>query len=309
MEDGFSLEDLIVEEDEVRTPVIMPVTVLVSETEYDEQQNIVEVADAVKRKLQESYGFRRKEKKRYREGFLDFISSENTIRCIYARETPARLDFEKGDLKISTRRLRAINPSFRVLINLYLANTKAKIVLFGGDDKISATALELANYCIRGSIKGRFQTYQTTFSKEEMDLMRQKFGIEIQYIFLSPGESEKLKKIAKQKVKGEDKEILQYFVRAKFAGYRVVAAPAVLNLIVEGKISILEIEGKLGFGGGISITTRVSSSGRITFFIPESILARNQTAYDIAEDLYRKLASQRMGTKQLQLGDFDYGIP
>lgn len=142
-----------------------------------------------------------------------------------------------------------------------------------------------------------------------MDLMRQKFGIEIQYIFLSPGESEKLKKIAKQKVKGEDKEILQYFVRAKFAGYRVVAAPAVLNLIVEGKISILEIEGKLGFGGGISITTRVSSSGRITFFIPESILARNQTAYDIAEDLYRKLASQRMGTKQLQLGDFDYGIP
>src|SRR4030067_432074 len=129
MEDEFSLEDLIVEEEEVRTPAIMPVTVLVSETEYDEQQNINEVVEAIKRKLQESYGFRRKEKKRYREGFLDLISSENTIRCIYARETPARLDFEKGDLKITTRRLPAINPSFRVLINLYLANTKAKIVL------------------------------------------------------------------------------------------------------------------------------------------------------------------------------------
>ena len=40
MEDKFSLEDLVVDEEEVRTPAIMPVTVLVSETEYDGQQNL-----------------------------------------------------------------------------------------------------------------------------------------------------------------------------------------------------------------------------------------------------------------------------
>ena len=142
-----------------------------------------------------------------------------------------------------------------------------------------------------------------------MDLIREKFGVDIQYIFLSPGESDKLRKIAKQKVKGQEKEILQYFVRAKFAGYRVTAAPAVLNLISEGKISILEIEGKISYGGTIPITTRVTSGGRITFFIPGGILGRNQSAYDVAQELYKKLASQRLGTKQLQLGDFSSGNP
>ena len=189
-----------------------------------------------------------------------------------------------------------------------MTNAKARIVLFGGDDKISAVALRLANYCIRECVKGGFRTYQTSFSKEEMDAMRSKFGVDIQYVFLSPGESEKLKKIAKQRIKGEIKEILQYFVRAKFAGYRVVAAPAVLDLIAEGKISLLELEGKLGFGGGISITTRVSASGRITFFIPDNIVGKNQTSYDIAEELYRRTAFQRAGTKQLGMEDFTAGI-
>jgi hypothetical protein len=308
MENDFSLDNLLVEEEEVRTPAIMPVTVLVSETEYDEQTNLDEIADNIKRKLLEDYGFRRKEKRRYREGFLDFNFSANAIKCVYARETPTRLDFEKGDLKISTRRLRAINPSYKVLINIYLTNTKAKIILFGGDDKISAAALRLANYCIRGCVKGGFRTYQTSFSKEEMDAIRSKFGDDIQYVFLSPGDSEKLRKIAKQKIKGEIKEILQYSARAKFAGYRVVAAPAVLDLISEGKISLLELEGRLGFGGGISITTRVSASGRITFFIPDNIVGRNQTAYDIAEELYKRIASQRTGTKQLGMEDFTAGI-
>lgn len=308
MEDDFSLDDLVVEEEEVRTPTIMPVTVLVSETEFDEQVNLNETADSIRRKLLEDYGFRRKEKRRYREGFLDFDFFENTIKSIYARETPTRLDFEKGDLKISTRRLRAVNPSYRVVINMYLTSTKAKIVLFGGDDKISATALRFANYCIRGSVKGGFRTYQTGFSKEEMDVIRAKFGDDIQYVSLSPGESEKLKKIAKQRIKGEMKEILQYFVRAKFAGYRVVAAPVVLDLIGEEKIALLELEGRLAFGGGITITTRVSSTGRITFFIPDGIIGKNQTAFDIAEELYKRIASERTGAKQLGLEDFGPGV-
>lgn len=308
MEDDFSLDDLVVEEEEVRTPTIMPVTVLVSETEYDQQTNLNAIADDIRKKLLQDYGFRRKEKRRFREGFLDLNFSGNVIKCIYARETPTRLDFEKGDLRISTKRLRAINPSYRVIVNIYLTDTKAKIVLFGGDDKISAAALRLSNYCIRGCVKGGFRTYQTSFSRGEMDSMRSRFGVDIQYVFLSPGESEKLEKIAKEKVKGEIKEILQYSVRAKFAGYRVVASPVVLDLIAEGKISLLELEGRLGFGGGISITIRVSASGRITFFVPDTILGKNQTAYDIAEELYRRIASQRTGAKQLGMEDFAAGI-
>jgi len=308
MEDDFSLNDLVVEEEEVRTPAIMPVTVLVCEIEYEQQQNIDEVIGGIQGKILQNYAFRKKEKRRYREGFLDFDFSGNPIKCVFARETPTRLDFEKGDLRISTKRLRSINPSYRVIAYIYLTTSKAKLVLFGGDDKMAKAALSLANYCIIGSIKGGFRTHQMHFSKEEMDEMLSRFGVDIQYVFVSPGESEKLKKIAKQKIKGEIKDTLQYFVRAKFAGYRVVAAPTVLDLIAEGKISLLELEGKLSFGGGISITTRVSASGRITFFIPDNVLGKNQTAYDVAEELYKRIVSQRRGAKQLGMEDFTSGI-
>jgi len=303
----FSLDNLVVEEEEVRNPVIMPVTVLVCETEYDEEKDLNKLANKIGKKLLGDYGFRKEERRRRREGFLDISFFDNIIKCIYARETPMRIDFEKGDLKINTKRIRAINPSYRVIIAIYITKTKARVVLFGGDDKITATALRLVNYCVRGSVEGGFSTYETAFSKEEMDTVRSNFGIDIQYVSLSPGQSEKLKKIAKKRVRGEIKEIPLYFVRAKFAGYRVVASPVVLDLIEEGKISILEIEGKLPFGGGISITARVSASGRITFFVPEQIIGRNQTAYSIAEELYRRMVSQRTGIKQLTMGEFFTG--
>ncbi|XHH08262.1 MAG: hypothetical protein ACFCUE_11910 [Candidatus Bathyarchaeia archaeon] len=310
--DGFSLDRLIVDEDEIRTPAIMPVTVLVSEIEYSEQPDISNLIDQLHFRMQNLFGFRKKEKKKYREGFLDFSVADNTLKCIFARESTIRLDFEKGDLRINSERLRAITSSFRVLVHFYVGKIKTRIVFFGGEENISSTALENASICFRGCLKGNFNTPPTSFSKEEMDIIRQKFGIDIQSIFLSPGESDKLRKIAREKVKGQDKEILKYFVRARFAGYRVIAAPTVLSLIVDAKIAINEIEGRLSYGSGVTavpITTRVSSTGRITFFIPDSSGAKNQTAYDIAQELYLLLASKRMlATKQSQLGDFQSDI-
>jgi len=299
----FSLDNLLVEEEEVRPPVIMPVTVLVCETEYDELKDLKVFQNEIKRKLLEDYGFRKGERRQRREGFLDFSASGSVITCIYARETPMRIDYEKGDLKINTARLRTISPSYRVRVIVYITKTKARVVLFGGHDRIAASALRLVNYCIRGALKGSFNTYQHAFSKEEMDKIRSHFGVEIQYVFLSPGQSEKLKKFARKRIAGEIKEILQYFVRAKFSGYRVVASPVVLDLIEEGKISILEVEGSLSFMG-VGITTRVSASGRITFFVPELIIGRNQTAFGIAEELYKRIVSQRTGAKQLRMEEF-----
>ena len=303
----FSLDQLIVEAEEVRNPVIMAVTVLVSETEYDEQKETLnEFADRIRKRLIEKYGFRKEEIRRYREGFLDLEVSKNTIECIYARETPTRIDFEKGDLKISTKRLLVVNPSYRVKVRITVQKTKSKVVLFGGNDAITARALMLTNYCIKECIKGGFSTYQTTFSKEDMDTIRKSFGVDIQSVFLSPGESEKLKKLVKKRVKGEVKEILQYFVRAKFAGYRVMASPLVLELIEEGKIRLLEIEGKLSFSVGM-VTARVSSSGRITFFVPDALIGREQTAYDIAEELYKRTITRRTGAKQLRMEEYFAG--
>lgn len=303
----FSLDQLIVEQKEARNPVIMPVTVLVSETEYDEQEEqLSELVDKVRKQLSEEYGFRKDERRRYRDGFLDFNVSENGIECVYARETPMRIDFEKGDLKINSERIRVISPTYRVKVRISIQKTKSKVILFGGDRAITSRALMLTNYCIRGGVKGAFSTYETRFSKENMDTMLRSFGVDVQYVFLSPGGSEKLKKMAKKRVKGEVKETLQYFVRAKFAGYRVVVSPLVLELIEEGKINILEIEGKLAFGAGM-ITARVSSSGRITFFVPDTVVGRKQTAYDVAEELYKRAITRRTGAKQIRMEEYFAG--
>jgi hypothetical protein len=305
-ENEFSLDDLVVDEEEVRYPVIMPVTVLVCETEYSEQGDVSDLIDNITKNLRDDYGFRTEDRRRRREGFLEVGNSDNIVKCIYAREAPMRIDYEKGDLRISTKRLRAINPSYRVLVTIYISSTKSKVVLFGGEDKITLLALRHVNYCLRGSIKGGFSTHDIAFSKEDMNKILSHFGVDIQYVFLSPGESEKLRKIAKARVRGEIKEIVQYDVRAKFAGYRVVASPVVLDLIEEGKISIIEIEGKLSFGAQ-GITTRVSSSGRITFFVPEEMTGRNQTAYDVAEGLYKRIVAQRSGVKQIKMEDWFSG--
>lgn len=303
----FSLDQLIVEEKEVQNPIIMAVTVLVSEISYNEQEDEINgLAEKIKTRLLEKYRFRKDEKRRFRSGFLDFKITGNVVECVYARETPTRIDFEKGDFKINTKRIRVINPSYRVKVRVTVEKTKSKVILFGGNDAITARALTLTNYCIRGCIKGGHSTYQTLFSKENMDKIRQIFGNNIQYVFLSPGESEKLRKMVKKRVKGEVKEILQYFVFAKFAGYRVVVSPLVLELIEEGKIRLLEIEGKLTFGVG-KITTRVSSSGRITFFIPDAVIGRDQTAYGIAEELYKRTITRRTGVKQISMEEYFVG--
>jgi hypothetical protein len=60
MEDDFSLDNLVVEEEEVRTPAIMPVTVLVCETEYEQQKNIEEIIDGIRGKILQNYAFRKK---------------------------------------------------------------------------------------------------------------------------------------------------------------------------------------------------------------------------------------------------------
>ena len=87
----------------------------------------------------------------------------------------------------------------------------------------------------------------------------------------------------------------------------MTAAPAVLNLISEGKIAILEIEGKISYGGTIPITTSSHFQWENYVFIPRcNSWGEIKPAYDVAQELYRKLASQRLGTKQLQLGDFQY---
>jgi len=134
----FSLDNLLVDDQEVPPPVVLPVSVIVSETEYDEQtDDIKKLREAIEKQLINGYAFARSERRKYKEGFLAFESSENVTKCIYARETPTRIDFELDDLKIHTRRIRHINPSYRAKIVISIDRTKTRVVIFGGDYTLS----------------------------------------------------------------------------------------------------------------------------------------------------------------------------
>ena len=301
----FSLDDLIVTDEEVRPPVIWTVSIVVSETEYTEQKKeLTRLTKEIESALLENYPFQRTERKRYKAGFLAFDCSGNVITCAYARESPTRLDFELDDLKIHTKRLRSISPSYRVKILITVGKTKSKVVLFGGDDKITSRALGLVNVCIRKCIRGGHKTYETSFSNEEMNAMRENFGMDIQYVYIAPGENKRLRKIVERKEQGQIKKILQYSVYTKFAGYRILASPVVLELIKEEGIRIREIEGRINFAPGISITTRVSASGRILFFIPDNVIGKKNSAFDIAEELYTRMVTQRTGAKQITMEEY-----
>jgi len=301
----FSLDDLLVEDQEVPPPIVMPVSVVVSETEYPEQaEDVTKLRKDVETQLIKDYAFEKPERRRYKEGFLAFKSSENVLECAYARETPTRIDFELNDLKIHTKRIRHINPSYRVKITLSIGKTKTKVVLFGGDDKIVARALMLVNICIRKYIKGGHKTYETGFSPDEMETMLENFGVDVQYVYIAPGENERLQKIVERKEEGEIKRIPLYSVYTKFVGYRIIVSPVVLALIKEEGIRIREIEGKFNFVAGIPITTRVSISGRILFYIPEILIGRTETAYDVAEKLYKSVITERTGAKQKTMEEF-----
>lgn len=301
----FSLDDLVVEDKEVLPPIVLPVSVVISETEYAEQEEDTEkLRNNIQKQLIDNYAFTRARQRRYKQGFLNFEGSKNLIRCIYARETPTRIDFELDDLKIHTKRIRYISPSFRVRIIITLGSKKATVVLFGGDDKTVAKALVFVNMCIRRCLKGGHKTYETSFSQEEMVMMLENFGEDIQFVYIAPGDNERLRKVVERKEKGEIKKIRLYSVYTKFAGYRVVASPIVLGLIREEGIRIREIEGRFRFGAGISITTRVSIGGRILFYIPESLIGRKESAYEIAERLYRKILTQRTERAQKTMEEF-----
>ena len=130
---NYSLDDLVVEDAEVLPPVVLPVSVVVSETEYAEQtEDIRKLRKDIETQLINNYAFAKPERRRYKRGFLAFESAENVIRCIYARETPSRIDFELNDLRIHTKRIRYISPSYRVKIVISIGKTNTRVVFFGG---------------------------------------------------------------------------------------------------------------------------------------------------------------------------------
>lgn len=301
----FSLDDLRVEEEEIRPPTIFPLSIIVCETEFVQPvDDVASLRIRIKNRLIGKYGFKKSERRRFKEGFLEFDGSENVIECFFASETPTKINFERDDLKIHTDRLKLINPAFSVKIKVFLDNKSARVILFGGSDVTIKRALTQMNYCIRHCVEGGHRTLTPKFSKEDMSAILKNFGLNVEYIWIHPGESEKFIKIVEKEVKGEVRRIPEYIVHAKLRGYRITGSPVTIGLIEESGIYLREIQGRFNFAAGMNVTSRISSTGKILFFIPEMLVPKGGTIYDVAEELYKKIITQRKGPKQITIGEF-----
>jgi hypothetical protein len=303
----YSLNDLRVEEEELRQATLFPVSVIISETEFVEHsQNVAELVRKIEAELKNKYAFQRPEHKKFKEGFLEFNkSAENMIECYYAKETPTKITFEHDDLRMHNDRLKLINPSYSAKIKIVVDEQKAKVTMFGGSDLIIQKALYQINLCIRDSLTGGHRTIASVFSKEEMNAILESFGVNVEYIWIHPGESERFAKIVEKKVGGEVKKVTEYIVHAKLMGYHITGSPVTVSLVKESGIHLKEIQGRLPFAIKVNITSRVSSEGRVLFYIPENLVSKKESFYDIAENLYGKIATHRAGAqKQTTIGEY-----
>lgn len=303
---SFNIDNLKVEDEVTRSPVVFPLSVLVCKTEFETNiDSISEFKAQVKKKLFENYSFRKPERKKFREGFLAFRKSDgSTLDFMFARETPVKVNYEADDLEIHEDRLRLINPSFSVKIIMNLKENEVEVCFFGGSDSLVNKALDRVNYCIRSCLRTGHRTIIPEFSKEDMAIILKNFGLNVEYVWIHPGENQKFMKIIEKNEGGELKKIPKYIVHAKLHGYHITGSPITIGLIEESGIHLKEIQGKLQVGTQKFITVRVSSTGKALFYIPEDIVGTKETVFDVGEKLYSTIAVERKGPKQVSMGEY-----
>ena len=301
-----SLDELSVDEEELRQPTLFPVSIVSCQTKFVKPvDNVLNLKNSLMKELKGKYAFRTKERKRFKEGFLEFhSSSDNILNCYFAKETPTKIVYEANDLKLHNKRMRLINPAFSVKIKIVLSRDDANVVMFGGSEAIMGTALEQINICIRDVIKGGHITVRPGFTRREMNTILKSFGVNVEYIWIHPGESVRFMKMVERKIGGEIKKIPEYIVHAKLHGYHITGSPITIQLIDESGVDLKEIQGKFEYGVKLNITSRVSSSGKILFYIPENIIGAESTAYDVAEILYSRVTQPSESPKQKSLGEY-----
>ena len=303
---GISLDDLRVDEEELRSATLFPVSIITCETKFVKPvTDVLQLKKDLQNKIKEKYAFLLSDRKKFKEGFLEFdSSSDNIINCYFAREAPTKITYEANDLRLHTERVRLKNPSFSVKIKIFLDAKSANVIMFGGSESIIQRALLHINHCIRDVIQGGHVTIEPGFSKREMNTILKAFGINVEYIWIHPGESVRFMKTIEKRIGGEIKKVTEYIVHAKLHGYHITGSPITISLVEESGVDLKEIQGKFEYGVKLEITSRVSSSGKVLFYIPENVVRTGETVYDTAEILYSRIITPSEGPKQKSLGEY-----
>lgn len=301
-QDSFSLDQLVIDE-ETQVATIFPISVLVFGIEFENPiKDSIGLKDHVISFLIDKFPFRMREGRKFKEGFLDFNILENSFKCFYARETPIKIFYENNDLKIHEKRIKSLDPENRVSLNVFFDDKGSKIIVFGSNDFLAGRVRDFVTYGIQGQIVEGFRRYESNLSQNDIRRILSTLD-SVEYLWIDPGESEKFIKIVEQRIGRDIKRIPEYLVHSKMRGIRLLRSPIVVQLIEEQGIKIREVQGRFNFSGG-KVTIRISTTGRIIFWIPLDIIPKNSTLFAVAEHFYEELMIKEMGYKQQLLREF-----
>ena len=175
---------------------------------------------------------------------------------------------------------------------------RLEIYLVGGnEDFVRRLWKELLFKLLNDAAKTqRISTTQNKFTYELMRQMLEKLE-GTKYIKLDPTQNQKFAKIL-QDVEDGRKKSIQYFIEEiDIRGYKVLDSPGILSILKEKNIRIIEILGKIKYTKSYLITVWIRKDGKVTVYIPASLLENAEGSEDIrrmeaiekAIEIYKKL--------------------
>lgn len=284
MIEKYDLRNLLVEEEEIKTPAVYNTSVYIFNIKFEEiQDDIPKIKEKTIELLKDKFYFRIPRKKKMREGFLDVKIEKDIIKCIYAKESPTKILYVTDDLNLMENRIKLINPN-NMKASLEIFPERARLTLIGGKDNLITKTVGGIQFAMRSNLKGRYIDVSPILTQEDMRYILSKIE-NVQYLWIDPGDSDNFISM----IKTVKKEEINYKVDAKFRGTRITMAPIVSDILdKERKIRIREIQGHLNFGS-YQITTKIYSKGKMLFTIPDEIIPRGGLVQDIAEILYQRI--------------------
>ena len=279
----FDLSKLIVDPEHVRSPGIHKISVYMYNISFANIQNSVDdIYDEVEYILKEKFYYKKRRKKRMREGFISINRKEESIESIYAKESPTKIVYIKPDLSLDQKHLTLVNSNM-VKSTLSISPNGVRLVTFGGNDALIKKTVKGLQNAMRGKLQGGYKNIEMQISQDEMRNILTTME-NVKYLVIDPGDSDKFI----SRINRMGKEEIEYKVYANFRGTRINMSPVVTEIIKEEGIRINLIQGRMNLGVK-PINTKIESVGKIQFIIPDDILPKNVLPQDLAEDFYRKI--------------------
>jgi len=219
------------------------------------------------------------------EGFTNptWIEDGCTLRTTYFKKSPIKIEVPEDGFLIPYKIWPVVSRNKADIIIRGIEETienngieKLKkyleIYLVGGDENFTRSVWKKLFKIIKDTSGTQWISgNQHKFTYTRMRQMLEKLE-GTKYIKLDPRQNKKFAKILQDVGDGKKKSIEYLVEEIDIKGYKVVNSPGILPILEEKNIRIMEILGKTEYSGDYLITVWIRKDGKVTVYIPVSLL-------------------------------------